>query len=419
MNGVAPRLCRGLSLPSLAAVLLAGGVLWLAAATVTPPRASDDVRERLLAARRSLLAHASAYPESYGPSGAGPAHLPCPDTDGWPPPAGDAATLTAAGGSASAGAFDGEGPDPPCGTGAVAVGWLPRHVSLPSHRELFHRERARHLVYAVSTSVVNNPLDRVVNPASVALAPDASDEGELAAGRDAVVAVIVAPDRARAAVEVIARVAAARVEGDLGAHARLVAGAEAHVVLGRRMLVESAARHVAAWFVARATRRAGEACAGGRRALCWPRDLASGEPGAGADAVVSTDASADAGTNDGTGASESERRRVSGLALLAWIGDDDPPDADGDAVAAADGFGPDALPTTIEATARVRHWFVRNGWHRFVELAVDPRCRAGGPPCRLALVDAGSTIALALAPAGGRTGAARAADTADDDRRTP
>lgn len=373
-RGVAPGVRRGVALPLLAVGIAGGGALWLAglglSGHASPPSAA--VRERLLGARRALLAHAAAYPEHYGPRGAGPGHLPCPDTDRWPPSRG-----AARGG----GTFDGEGPDPPCGEGAVAVGWLPRQVSLPSHREPFHHESARRLLYAVSTTVINNPLDRVVNPAATLVGGGGDVEATARARGDPVVALIVAPDLARADAETLARAAVERIAGDAGgAQARLVAGSEAQVALGRRVLIESAARRTAAWFVERATARAAAraaegGCGGERGVLCWPSDDTN---------PLRTGASGGA----------SEAPPPGPPPPLRWIDD-------GFGAGARDPGEPgegEAPPRTIESVPLARHWFVRNGWHRFVRLEIAPRCRDAAAPCRLRVLRSAPRIVLGLRP---------------------
>ena len=107
-------------------------------------------QQALLDARQALLSYTSSYPVLYGPRGAGPGHLPCPDTDSF--------AL-----QGQPGGVSDDGPDPPCGSGRLARGHLPRHVSLPAARYLFHTEPAQRLAYAVSTAVINNPLNRPVN----------------------------------------------------------------------------------------------------------------------------------------------------------------------------------------------------------------------------------------------------------------
>lgn len=101
--------------------------------------------------RQFLLSYAVAYPYLYGPQGSGPGHLPCPDTD--------STTLS---GFASARVSD--GPDPPCGQQQIAIGHLPRQVSLSGSRYAFSDLASARLSYEVDSRVINNPVNRVVNP---------------------------------------------------------------------------------------------------------------------------------------------------------------------------------------------------------------------------------------------------------------
>ena len=106
-------------------------------------------------ARQQLIAYSASYLESYKPTGAGPGHLPCPDTDQSP----DAYQVQAG--------LRGDGPNPPCGKHSVAIGKLPRHISHGKSRFAFHLEDKHALWYAVDTRFINNPVNRVVNPDTV------------------------------------------------------------------------------------------------------------------------------------------------------------------------------------------------------------------------------------------------------------
>ena len=132
---------------ALVALLLAGSTATLlfghrpGPVASGPARALEDVR-RLAAARDALLAYAATYPERYGPTGAGPGHLPCPDTD---------ATFRLA------------GPNPPCGRGAVAEGRLPAHVTVDGTRTgLDLAPDGVPIRYRLDTRVANNPARRPV-----------------------------------------------------------------------------------------------------------------------------------------------------------------------------------------------------------------------------------------------------------------
>lgn len=128
----------------------AGSVLLHQASRVSSNRPIERAlaaRESLADARTLLLAYSANYANLYGPTGAGPGHLPCPDTD--EADAADDPRL--------------DGPNPPCGRGKFANGALPRHVTLRRHRHAFHAEPDQRIRYAVSTGYINNPVNRVVN----------------------------------------------------------------------------------------------------------------------------------------------------------------------------------------------------------------------------------------------------------------
>ena len=268
---------RGVLLPLLA-LALAGGAAWFVAAQAGPgtpaPGDRTGARAPLLEARRALVAHAAAYPETYGPLGAGPGHLVCPDTD---TPLG---VWTSGSASRPVADFAGDGPNPPCGGAPLAVGRLPRHVSLGASRRAFHHEPGQRLVYGVSTGYVNNP-----SGAAVHRAPD------VRASRDDVVAVIVDPGGAalpgptlagaRDPHELLALVRAA-ISRESGAAA---ARALPHAFVTRGDLLDAAERRVAAWFVATAT-RAARRRAGTSLARASAHDLATGPVDRSADGLA-------------------------------------------------------------------------------------------------------------------------------------
>ena len=108
----------------------------------------------LVVAKQSLLHYTSTYSDLYGPTGSGPGHLPCPDTDAFRISPNLAERNSP---------FFGDSPDPPCGSGSHAVGFLPRHVSLVDTRYAFHVEARQDIWYRLASSHVNNPLNRIVN----------------------------------------------------------------------------------------------------------------------------------------------------------------------------------------------------------------------------------------------------------------
>ena len=353
---------RGVLLPLLA-LALAGGAAWFVAVQTGPgtpePGARTGARAPLLEARRALVAHAAAYPETYGPLGAGPGHLVCPDTD---TPLG---VRTSGSASRPVADFAGDGPNPPCGGAPLAVGRLPRHVSLGASRRAFHHEPGQRLVYGVSTGYVNNP-----SGAAVHRAPD------VRASRDDVVAVIVDPGGAalpgptlagaRDPHELLALVRAA-ISRESGAAA---ARALPHAFVTRGDLLDAAERRVAAWFVATATRAAR------RRAgtsFAPAHDLATSSADSFVDGSVNDLAG---GPADGLAAwPEATCSADAATASLRWVADES-------------GAACVAPVETIENTPRARHWFVREGWVADLEVRRHPDCRDGKASCRLAVARA-------------------------------
>lgn len=119
-------------------------------------------RQSLVDTRQALLSYATLYPFLYGPSGAGPGHLPCPDSDGFhrglaPPESGFHQRR--------------DGPDPPCIALPVSAGMMPRHVKLPGLHYVFHTQVTQNFLYEVDGALINNPLNRLVN-SSVLRQPD-------------------------------------------------------------------------------------------------------------------------------------------------------------------------------------------------------------------------------------------------------
>ncbi len=147
----------GFALLLMLFVLLSAGIAGLARTQaysgVAAPGFTAD-QYALQTARQGLLTYAALYPWFYGPRGAGPGHLPCPDTD---------AVNWAVWSQASSR----DGPNPPCGSDANATGQLPRHVNLPGHRYVFHVEPYQRLAYHVASEMINNPVNRIVNDAVI------------------------------------------------------------------------------------------------------------------------------------------------------------------------------------------------------------------------------------------------------------
>ena len=141
-------------------MILGAGSSWLGVSlysrqgSLSPDRLSERDAQHLIDARQSLLSYATLYPWLYGPSGAGPAHLPCPDTDGYR----EHGVLAESGMTQRR-----DGSNPPCASVLSSDGHLPRHTVLPGSRYLFHAEPWQRFVYRVAGNVVNNPINRIVN----------------------------------------------------------------------------------------------------------------------------------------------------------------------------------------------------------------------------------------------------------------
>lgn len=120
-----------------------------------------NLKADLLHAHKALISYTVHYPYLYGARGSGTGHFPCPDLDGKTEPTGTAWSLRL-------------GPNPPCGQHAAAEGWLPAHISFPNHRYSFDADRSAPVSYRVSGLFVNNPVNRVVNPAVMLNAQQAS-----------------------------------------------------------------------------------------------------------------------------------------------------------------------------------------------------------------------------------------------------
>ena len=185
------RTSRGFALLALAGLLLVGSAAALllggdrGAGRPGPERALADLA-RLVAARDALLAYATIYPELYGPTGAGPGHLPCPDTD-------DAFRLA--------------GPNPPCGRGDVATGRLPLHVTVAATRVGIDVDLGGEPVrYRLATRAANNPARRPFASAG-------DDASGASTGRDAM-AVLASVGRDGAEVSLALRESALRVAAE-------------------------------------------------------------------------------------------------------------------------------------------------------------------------------------------------------------
>ncbi len=104
----------------------------------------DRVFRLLKNAKQNLIALSVTYADNYSATGAGPGHLPCPNTD------------------MPDGLREHDGPSPPCGNADVAVGRLPRVSTISAANRVLAYQKGYYnaeaaLWYAVSNQFVNNP----------------------------------------------------------------------------------------------------------------------------------------------------------------------------------------------------------------------------------------------------------------------
>ena len=287
-------------------VLLSAGIAGLSQSqgyrAATPSGFTAD-QYALQTARQALLTYAALYPWLYGPRGAGPGHLPCPDTD----------EQTMAPWSQ---ASNRDGPNPPCGSEASATGQLPRHVNLPGHRYVFHVEPYQRLEYRVSSDMINNPVNRIVNDAVIR-----GEQGQWPF------------------------VAWVRQPLDQTGQSR---SAISQVPVSRESLLPGVSQSVAAWLVRQVNRERGEVCSPSAE---WLSALTSPD----APDLLSLVAQRESvpvtqPTTQPVGFSES---------CLEYPPQDMAVD--------------DRL---IEGVPLVAHWFVRNGWHERIVLQSSESCTA-------------------------------------------
>ena len=272
----------------------------------------------LQTARQALLTYAALYPWFYGPRGAGPGHLPCPDTD----------SLAMAPWSQ---ASSRDGPNPPCGTASSATGQLPRHVNLPGHRFVFHVEPYQRLEYRVSSDMINNPVNRVVN----------DDVIRAEQGLGPFVAWVGQP---------------------VDENGQSPSGIS-QAPVSRESLLPGVRQSVTAWLLWQVNRERGEACL---QSAEWLSAAAS-QHASGLLSLIS--------------------QRVSGLVPQ-------PSTQAVDTLESCLEYPPEGMAADdrlIEGVPLTAHWFVRNGWHERIVLQSSESCAAGLPGmCRLVSDQTGS-----------------------------
>lgn len=280
-------------------------------------------QQLLIDARQALINYATLYPYLYGPRGAGPGHLPCPDTDGGAvdsvrslhtDKSSESASDRSAGGFSDR-SFTGDSPNPPCGRTSVSSGKLPRHVRLADQRYAFHTASSQLASYGVSSNFINNPVNRIVNPSMLY-----ADIRKLTAATISLPSG--SPDRSAAT-----------------------------VVLSHESLLAVALPSVAAWVIDKSKN--------------LPHDWCSGPThNSGLDTAEANAGTALAAAQCPAYEKLLERCPQDGALLLAV----DRLPEDGECAST------DYASLSIDGVPASRHWFVRNQWPRWVQINADGSC---------------------------------------------
>ncbi|MFK7855578.1 MAG: hypothetical protein AB8B79_15750 [Granulosicoccus sp.] len=303
----------------------------------------------MIQARQSLLSYASLYPFLYGPTGSGPGHLPCPDTDT------DTDTDThSQNGSGATHPFSGDSPNPPCGSTTYIQAALPRHISLPGKRYSFHSEPFQRFLYSVYSHVVNNPVNRIVNPSFLS---SNEDMHAVAATIEYQTGVSQDPD-----------------------------GPELTARISNAALLEVVKPAVAAWVLDIVERSALGLCratypenhfhrnGGGRESVAL-RDLKSNDPNHFSAWSQECQALIELAQTCANSVDKSIDRSTIERSILLLVVDQVPL---GDTCADID-----LQHSTIESVAISRHWFFRNLWYEWMHVEHKPECYSGLIKCSL------------------------------------
>jgi len=303
-----------LFLPTLLAVMLS---MSMAVAPINTTVVQQQ--QQLDEAAQRLVTYAATYLESYKPTGAGPGHLPCPDTD-WHH---DSYQVNMG--------LHGDGPNPPCGRSAIAIGKLPRHISHGKHRYAFHLEDKHNIWYAVDTRFINNPTNRVVNPNTV---------GRIRIGSNAPVAAMVF------FIDESARVWRQSMLATLSEEH--IAAIKQYKLISVASLMEAVTFRVEHWMQNRYQEIGFFNCASD--STCHYRDL---EP-------------CDIPLRDKL------------LLLMVERAHTAPCDS---TTAGGDWLNQYWQDARLDTVPLRRHWFIRNDWWRFVSVKIDSRCESGVADC--------------------------------------
>ena len=326
-------------------LLFGASGVWIASMGLPDSQSESAAMLEVNQARVALIAYAIDYMNHYGARGAGPGHLPCPDTD---PPSNTSIHHE----------WHLDGPNPPCADEAVEFGWLPRHVSTKIGRYHFHQRARQRLLYAVSGAFINNPVNRVVNVSTrgnlpmrdfedvvaivAATTPGLSGRGEQDWWKNPVTnnnirafALIRSADLQASIRDWIARWLVSELNETLSSQCKNTESVSA----GSESIVESIVESVVKPVVEPVDKQPPDTLAD---ELLWCEQLA---------------------------ASIDQCQHSDSLLLLAWLAATRPHDgcSQSDEISLIN-------TAFLESVPLRQHWFFRNQWHRYVSLTIHPRC---------------------------------------------
>ena len=326
-------------------ILFGIGGLWVGGSWSVESAYHRDRTAELGKARTALISYATNYIDHYGVEGAGPGHLPCPDTDA--PDANDGEVVNGVANRKDPWVRD--GPNPPCSKSVVESGWLPRHVNTNAGRYHFHTRQRQRIWYAVSGRYINNPLNRVVNP-------DTVGNIDLGQGGNIVAVLTIPPLYADAMVPPL-----------WWRNSGSVPQGSAYTVIRTSDLRESVMRRVASWTVTRLNLAARERCVADTNGPACQQSTYIGH-------TCSFNAEVE---------------------LLFWLSEELSASTCNDIeLELRSAF------ELFDGAPYARHWFVRNGWFDYIDFKISPAClNAKNASCRFVVepFDAfDNTISMAL-----------------------
>ncbi len=274
-------------------------------------------------AKEELVAVAVMYADNYGPAGAGPGHLPCPNVD------------------IPDGRRINEGPSPPCGGKEVLLGRLPRLAGISQKSKTLNYQRGIYtadqaLWYAVSGNFINNPIgqNNLVNPHS---------KGKLNLDKqNEVVALIIAAGESVSSGQSDLRPSAmpkaylelenADGDADFSRNSRVLSN-DRLVAITLREIMPLVRSRVLAYVVKWLGEYRKEQCGASDKYPCFP--YATQHPGG-----------------------ECEHGDLAG-----WL-----------SIGKGSCDGSLFSELLFEGVPIDRHWFIRNGWHKFIRYKIDENC---------------------------------------------